>query len=299
MSEWQFIEQLKQMLPEHPLLRIGLGDDTAVMASHPQELLIATDTILEGSHFDLKTASPREIGHKAVAVNLSDIAAMGGIAEGITIALTVGPQQNQSFLSELYDGIVAICQKYQLAIVGGDTTAWKGPLAITVTVFGRPHPLRQPILRSGAKAGDLIIVTGPLGDSLASGRHLRFEPRLDEARKICDILQPHSMIDLSDGLATDLAHICRLSGLAAELDPMAIPLADSLKDLPLEQALERALGDGEDFELCLTISPEDQFRLLSLPFPTYCIGRMVAGSGLRWMDGRSISTQGFEHQFQK
>ncbi|MFW7377658.1 MAG: thiamine-phosphate kinase [Oligoflexus sp.] len=299
MSEWQLIDYIRKAVHDRPLVKQGIGDDTAVLASHPREILVATDTILEGSHFDLKTAHPEQIGHKAVAVNLSDIAAMGGVAESVLIAISAGPQHDQSFLEALFSGIVATCNHHQVSIVGGDTTAWQGGLAITVTVIGRPHPLRQAILRSGAKPGDLIVVTGPLGDSLASGHHLSFQPRLEEARQICNLIQPTSMIDLSDGLASDLGHICRASGVAAILKRSAIPLAASLTHLPREEALNHALGDGEDFELCFTIAEADFTHLQSLPFPLHVIGHMTEGSGISWDHGEAITIQGFEHQFQK
>lgn len=298
MSEWQLIEKIRQGVQDHPLVRVGIGDDAAVLASHPREILVATDTILEGSHFDLKTASPEQIGHKAVAVNLSDIAAMGGIPENILVAISVGPRHDSRFLETLVGGMLTTCDRYQVGIVGGDTTSWSGPLAITVTILGRPHPLRRPILRSGARAGDLIIVTGPLGDSLASGHHLNFQPRVEEARLLCNTLQPTSMIDISDGLASDLGHVCRLSGVAAELDQQAIPLASGLHSLPRDQALARALGDGEDFELCLTIAAEDLVLLKTLAMPFHVIGRMTEGSGLHWQGGEAITVLGFEHRFQ-
>jgi len=296
MSEWQLIEKIRQGAQNHPLVRVGIGDDTAVLASHPREILVATDTILEGSHFDRKTARPEQIGHKAVAVNLSDIAAMGGIPENILVAISAGRNDDQNFLEAVFAGMIATCNRYQVGIVGGDTTSWSGLLAITVTILGRPHPLRRPILRSGARVGDLIIVTGPLGDSLASGHHLNFQPRLNEVRRICNSIQPTSMIDISDGLASDLGHICRLSGVAAKLDRQAIPLAPGLKQLPLDQALVRALGDGEDFELCLTIAAEDLPLMQALSMPFYVVGKIAKGSGLYWQDGETITVQGFEHR---
>lgn len=297
MSEWSLIGSIQRQVGPHPQVRVGIGDDAAVLASHPRELLVACDSILDGSHFDSKTASPEQIGHKAIAVNLSDIAAMGGWPETALLALTVRHGQDHEFLERLIEGMLGTCRQFGVSLVGGDTSSWQAPLAISITIMGRPHPKTGPVLRSGARKGDLIAVTGQLGDSLSSGHHLCFTPRLAEAKLICDNLQPSSMIDISDGLASDLGHICRQSKLGACLKRSHIPVAKTLQKLAPDQALMRALSDGEDFELCFTLAEADLAKLQGIGLQYSIIGHMTAKPGLHWEDGKPIECLGFEHQF--
>lgn len=216
----------------------AIGDDAAVL---PSGLLLATDTLLEGRHF-LPDADPELVGRKAVAVNLSDIAAMGGQPTAITIALTVGRGWDESRLSALLRGARSIAEEYDAAIVGGDTTSWDARLAISVTVLGTAA---TPILRSGGRPGDRLFVSGPLGRSGPTEHHLSFAPRLELGQRLAagvDGFRATAMLDLSDGLSSDVRHLAAASGCGVLLDAALIPRRDGA-------TLDEALGDGEDFEL--------------------------------------------------
>jgi thiamine-monophosphate kinase len=302
-KETAIIAQLSAYCPSNTSVRYGIGDDAAVLAPQPQEQLVCQDMLMEGVHFLLEEHAPARIGHKALAVNLSDIAAMGGVALSATIALALPRSRlSRELIDELYRGFQNLAQSFDVAIVGGDTNIWNGPLVVSVTVIGRTHP-KGAIKRSGAQVGDLIYVTGPLGDSYPSGHHLDFRPRLDEAKLLMDQLHLHSMIDVSDGLGKDLREIAQQSAVRAVLWPEKLPLRASLSSLPAEQARRRALADGEDFELCFTLSIEEAKRLegLRTALPHLrCIGRIISGSGLAWERGpevfEEISIHGYEHQ---
>lgn len=238
--------------------RVGIGDDAAVL---PGGLLIATDTLLEGVHFDA-TATPEQIGHKALAVNLSDIAAMVGTPTAATLALTLPPHWDAAFATRVMDGLLATAVEFGVELVGGDTTRWDGAAALSVTVFGQAD---APVLRSGGRPGDRLFVTGPLGGSLASGRHLTFRPRVAEARAIAAAVPVTAVMDLSDGLSSDLAHLCIASGCGAVIDAAAIPRHDGID-------LAGALSDGEDFELLIAADADDIDGAV-------CVGRLVDRPG--------------------
>jgi thiamine-monophosphate kinase len=199
----------------------------------------------------------------------------------------------------------SLAQRFHVDLIGGDTNAWNGPLVISVTVLGEATS-RGPVRRSGAEPGDAIFVTGALGGSLHAGRHLSPEPRVAEALALHERAPLHAMIDISDGLASDLSHILTESGgLGAVLDESAIPIHPDAQDMSRFDrmaAIEHALGDGEDFELCVVVSPDDAARMLSEPPPgttLFPIGQITAAPGLalRAPDGtlRPISPRGFDH----
>ncbi len=199
----------------------------------------------------------------------------------------------------------SLAERFHVDLIGGDTNAWNGPLVICITLLGEATS-RGPVRRSGAKPGDAILVTGALGGSLHAGRHLSPEPRIAEALALHEKAPLHAMIDISDGLAADLSHILTESGgLGAVLDETAIPIHPHAHDMSGSSALpaiEHALGDGEDFELCVVVSPEDAPRLLAQPPPgttLFPIGQITAAPGLalRAPDGtlRPISRRGFDH----
>jgi thiamine-monophosphate kinase len=189
-----------------------------------------------------------------MSVNLSDIAAMAGrpIAAFVSVAL---PQHGgKEVAEELYRGIREVADAFQTAIAGGDTNSWQGPLAISIALLGESTG-RGPVRRNGAKPGDWIIVTGPLGGSI-TGKHLDFTPRVREAQQLQAVTDVHAMIDVSDGLAADLHHICEESQCGAVLDAAAIPIAATARSLADGKSpLEHALTDGEDFELVLAVPP--------------------------------------------
>lgn len=295
MNEQALIDIIKRKCPSNASVVLGIDDDAAVIRSTQREGLVCTDMLMDGVHFLSKEAHASAIGHKALAVNLSDIAAMGGRALSAYVSLAL-PRDfcTNGFVEEFYQGLSELAQSFDVAIAGGDTNIWKGPLVVNVTVFGESHT-KGPVLRSGAKVGDRIFVSGPLGGSL-SGHHLSFTPRLREARELMDHFRPTSMMDISDGLAKDLREIARLSGVACYLDKTAIPIQSKIASLP--RALEKAMTDGEDFELCFTLNAEDAKRIETDPRFAYCrrIGEVRQGEGLFWTDGNIINLQGYQHK---
>ena len=268
------------------------------------QLVIATDLIAEGVHFEAAT-EPRQIGHKALAVNLSDLAAMAARPVGATVSLLLGSGQQLVHGQAILEGMIPLAKRHNVAIVGGDTNSWDSGTVVSVTVFGAMDD-RQPWLRSGAKAGDIVLVTGTLGGSIA-GKHLGFEPRVAEALALHARYTIHAAIDISDGLSLDLFRMATASGCGAELDLAHIPVSEAataLAEVDGTSALQHATSNGEDFELLLTTSPAEAERIIQ-DQPCGCgitaIGRITAESGL-WQcrgDGRRIpfAPQGFLHRF--
>jgi thiamine-monophosphate kinase len=210
------------------------------------------DQVLDGVHFDSAVHSPRQIGRKAMNRNLSDCAAMACLPAAAVATVALPQGCGMDYARELYLGLEEAAAGFDCPIVGGDTGSWQGKLAVTVTILGRGGGV-EPITRRGAKAGDFIFVTGPLGGSIL-GRHMTFEPRVRLARELAQQSPPSSMIDISDGLSRDLRNICRQSGVGAIVDAQAIPIhADAHK---MGNPLIRAINDGEDYELLLTSSAD-------------------------------------------
>jgi thiamine-monophosphate kinase len=299
MKENKIIEQLMSQCPDNDSVKLGIGDDSAVLKPSDREQLVCADMLMEGVHFMLDAHDIEKIGYKALAVNLSDIAAMGGEALSAYICLALPRARAESrFIERLYSGFASLAQRFQVAIAGGDTNIWEGPLVISVTVVGAVHK-KGAITRRGAQVGDVIMVTGELGGSI-EGHHLDFTPRLTEARALMDGFTLHSMIDVSDGLGKDLRDICRQSGVAACLEADRLPLRSPLLNMPRGEALHHALADGEDFELCFTLSEKEAARLEAQSVvPCHRIGRIVAGEGLYWghdlQKAEPIHILGYEH----
>ena len=250
--------------------RLGIGDDCAILGVDPgTELLVTTDMLMDGRHFRLAEDGPRAVGYKALGVNLSDIAAMAGVPRAaVDRDRACRDRMRPPWRRGVYLGMRELAERFGVDLVGGDTNAWDGPLVISVTVLGEATA-RGAVRRSGARPGDAILVTGPLGGSLFAGRHLRPEPRVAEALAVHQIVPIHALIDISDGLSSDLGHILNESGgLGAVLDEPAIPIHPDAHDASQRDgtsALEHALNDGEDFELCLVVSADDAARLLAAP----------------------------------
>ncbi|MEO6809620.1 MAG: thiamine-phosphate kinase, partial [Isosphaeraceae bacterium] len=283
---------------------LGIGDDCALLRVSPgAEVLATTDMLIEGRHFDFDDATPEQIGFKALAVNLSDIAAMAGIPRFALIALALPRGRAVELAQRVFAGLKPLAERFGVDLVGGDTNAWDGPLVISVTLLGETTA-QGAVRRSGAKPGDLIVVTGPLGGSLL-GRHLRPEPRVEEALALHKIAKLHAMIDLSDGLASDLAHILDESGSpGATLNADAIPIhadAETLASRDGRTPLDHALNDGEDFELCFTIHPDDAGLLIDqrpAHLTLSLIGTIDETPGLRLrVSGEVVplAAQGFDH----
>src|SRR5438105_12786773 len=185
--------------------------------------------LLEGSCFVLKEAGPRRVGRKAMAVNLSDIAAMAGRPVAAVVAVGLPRRGGRALAEELYLGLREVADAFQTALAGGDTNSWDGPLVISVALIGEATP-RGPVTRSGARPGDWLMVTGPLGGSIR-GKHLSFTPRVREAQQLHGLVELHALIDISDGLAADVNHICTESHCGAVLIASAIPLAPATSQL--------------------------------------------------------------------
>lgn len=296
-GEFEFIRQVRATTPPHPRVLVGPGDDCAVLAPGTKPLLVTTDVLTEGVDFILAECGPRAVGRKAMAVNLSDIAAMGGRPTAAVVGVVL--PRGSSIQDELHSGLRDVAGRFGVPLVGGDTNSWTGGLVVSVTVLG--EPIAEPVLRSGAKASDWVFVTGPCGGSIL-GRHLNPTPRLREAEVLVMNFNLHAMIDVSDGLAADLNHICEESRCGAVLDAAAIPIhpdAVELSNRSGKLPLDHALGDGEDFELVFTTDANTGVELLANPpVPVWKIGVCVPEPGL-WLieDGqkRTLAPTGWQH----
>lgn len=262
MGEFDYIRWLRSQITTADLVRVGIGDDCAVLNPSGKATLITTDMLLDGSHFRLADVGPRRVGRKALAVNLSDIAAMGGRPTAAVVSLGLPRDNANEIAAEAFRGIKLLADEFGVAIAGGDTNTWNGPFVLSITLLGEPGPV-GPILRSGARPGDWLLVSGSLGGSIL-GKHLDFTPRVHEALELQDHSQPHAMIDISDGLAADVGHIAEESGHGFVLFAERIPISQAAQSMSDGVSpLQHALGDGEDFELAFTVAPEDGQRLMA------------------------------------
>ncbi|HEX4611607.1 MAG TPA: thiamine-phosphate kinase [Urbifossiella sp.] len=302
MAEFDYISWLRSRTPPDPRVPVGPGDDAAVLAPSGRPLLVTTDLLMDGTDFILTEVGPRAAGRKAMAVNLSDIAAMAGVPTAAVVAIALPRAGGRSVGEELYVGIREVADEFGVAIVGGDTNSWEGALVVSVTLLGEATA-RGPALRSGAKPGDWVMLTGPVGGSLR-GRHLTFTPRVREALRLHNIADLHAMIDLSDGLAADLNHILEESRCGAVLDAAAIPIHPDAIELTRtsgKSALAHALGDGEDFELLFAVSPAAGGQLVrEQPVPGVTLVKIgeCVGAGL-WLEEngtrRPLAPTGWVH----
>jgi len=296
----------------------GVGDDAAVIDHGGDKLtLVSTDMLLEGIHFDMMYTPLKHLGYKAVVVNLSDICAMNGTPKQITVSLGLSSRFSVEALDELYAGIYAACEYYRVDLVGGDTTSSMSGLVISVTAVGEVDR-DKVVYRSGAKAGDLICITGNLGaaylglqilerekqiylsspgvqpdlgdQSYLVGRQLKPEARMDMVELFAkNKLVPTSMIDVSDGLASEIFHLCKQSGLGAFVEESGVPIHPDAEMQAINFNLDPitcALSGGEDYELLFTVDPDDLEKVKFLP-DLYIAGEMTAQA-----DGIKLHTKG-------
>jgi thiamine-monophosphate kinase len=317
LSEFDLIEKyFIQSGPPGENVTLGVGDDCALLQPPVgKELAVTIDTLVEGVHF-ASGIDPEGLGHKALAVNLSDLAAMGAEPAWVTLALTL-PQSDAAWLEGFSRGFLSLASASGVRLVGGDTT--RGPLSITVAAYGFVEP-GKALRRDGARPGDLIYVTGTIGDGgvallAQQGRYrpqqgedelsLRLQrptPRIDVGLALTGIAS--AAIDVSDGLLSDLGHICGNSNVGAELDLDSIPLSAAVSEY-LRQGgeWERVLTGGDDYELCFTASPQGSGALEALGRELDCsltpVGRIVSEAGIRCRtaDGSELSftNSGYEH----
>lgn len=295
------IRRLTAMLPDRRDVKCGAGDDCAVVATGDKrfDLLLTSDPVIHGVHFS-PGAPASAVGHKALARVLSDIAAMGGEPLWALIDVVAPPECPESRIAGIYSGLTRLARRWGVAVVGGDLS--EGPqLELHAFCVGRV-PAGEAALRSGARPGDMIGVTGSLGGS-ALGHHLRFAPRLREGAWLRNRVS--AMMDLSDGLAADLPRLLEASGAGAVLDAASIPISAAVRRMAGSVApLAHALSDGEDFELLFTVRPANAGKLLAQwqrTFRSRCtlIGRVTNETGrieiITKQDRRPLSEQGYEH----
>ena len=295
---------------------LGIGDDCAVL---PQvtgmETLVTTDMLVEGVHFLLEDIDPYRLGWKSAAVNLSDIAGMGGKPVGTFLSVALPKRLDDSFLEGFFKGYKDLSERFDCPLLGGDTTASPDRICINVTVLGACEAGRSR-KRSAAQPGDLVCVTGPLGDSAAGlrvvlervgrnnradtpddeavlvERHYRPMPRVTEGIMLASTPGVNAMMDISDGIGSDLRHILEESGKGARVDVRSLPLSAELRAVCARRGwdpVEPALDGGEDYELLFTCRPDTK-----IPVPYTVIGEILAAPGLRW-EGSDRDFTGFKH----
>lgn len=331
LGEFGLIEHLTQAFPiTQPSTIKGVGDDAAVIDNGPFCTVVSTDMLVEGIHFDLAYTPLKHLGYKAVVVNLSDIYAMNARPKQITVSIAISSKYTVEALDDLYAGIRAACEAYQVDLVGGDTTSSPKGMVISVTAIGQGEKHRLSY-RSGARPGDLICITGDLGASYLGlqllerekriwqehpdvqpnledqkhlvGRHLKPEARRDmiEMFQKADLV-PTAMIDISDGLASELFHICKQSGTGALLEESGVPIHPESQLMALQFKLDPitcALNGGEDYELLFTIDPQDADKVRFLP-DIYIAGEiLVADAGIKLSTKggnlHALKAQGWRH----
>ncbi|TLX20923.1 thiamine-phosphate kinase [Thermomonas fusca] len=306
--EFDLIARIRQRAAARGDVVLGIGDDCALLLPPPgMQLAVTMDALNAGVHFPPETA-PADIGWKALAVNLSDLAAMGAQPAWGTLSLSL-PQGDPGFVDAFFDGFFALAAQHGFALVGGDTT--RGPLSIAITAHGLVEPGRA-LRRDGARVGDDIWVSGTLGDAAGALRQWqagaamspalqarldRPTPRVALGRALRGIAS--SCIDVSDGLLADLAHLCRASGVGAEVDVDALPASAALRNAfdPDTRRVLQAAG-GDDYELCFTAAPAQRAALrqlsATLALSLSCIGSVTAGTGVR-CDGVAAGAGGYQH----
>lgn len=310
------ITRLAKKLPRGPSVIVGVGDDCAVLRSRdPQSyLLFKTDPVIEGTHFVFRSkkkskipaATPFQVGWKAMARNLSDIAAMGGLPKWALVSLGLPAKTNVKVVDEIYRGLNACASRFGAVIVGGDTSQTSDNLFVVVSLIGEVE--RKFLkLRSAARAGQMVFVTGTLGGSIL-GKHLTFTPRIEESQWLVQNFPIAAMIDVSDGLGGDLKRLCEMSRVGFDILADTVPVSEAARKLSHADRcspLEHALRDGEDFELLFTMNAKHTDELLrrwhrQFELPLTPIGVVTKSANrLRLIERdripRLLTKSGYEH----
>jgi thiamine-monophosphate kinase len=331
LGEFGLIRKIQEKVKlENASTVVGIGDDAAVLAPGDKHIVVSTDMLVEGVHFDLTFCPLRHLGYKAVAVNVSDIAAMNAIPTQITVSLAIGSRYTVEAIEDFYEGIRIACENYKVDLVGGDTTSSKGGLVISVTAIGEVAK-GQAVLRSTARPNDLIAVTGDLGAAYLGlqvlerekqvfidnpdmqpdleekeylvQRQLKPEARMDFIHELREIgVNPTAMIDISDGLASELLHICSQSKVGALIYQDKLPADQQVLNTAEEFKLDPVmciLNGGEDYELLFTVQLSDYDKIRNHPDITI-IGKITeAAEGVRLVtpsgNAFPLKAQGWTH----
>lgn len=314
LGEFGLIDRIRKMTSVPDPSWVGIGDDCAVIPLSPEtggapasDLLVSTDMLVEGTHFLMEDISPRQLGWKSAAVNISDIAAMGGKPIATFLSLALPKTLPEQWMQEFMEGYNGISEKFGAALLGGDTTCSPDRICINVTVLGT-CPRGKAKLRSAARPGDLVCVTGTLGDSAAGlrlildgqkgaaprlmDRHYTPTPRVEEGLALSCLPGVHAMMDISDGVGSDLRHILDESGVGARIDTGKLPISKELQDLCIKKGWdprELALCGGEDYELLFTMDPQE-----TPDIPYTVIGEITANPTVTW-EGGSRDYMGYKH----
>lgn len=314
LGEFGLIDRIRKMTSVPDPSWVGIGDDCAVIPLSPEtggapasDLLVSTDMLVEGTHFLMEDISPRQLGWKSAAVNISDIAAMGGKPIATFLSLALPKTLPEQWMQEFMEGYNGISEKYGAALLGGDTTCSPDRICINVAVLGT-CPRGKAKLRSAARPGDLVCVTGTLGDSAAGlrlilggqkgaaprlmDRHYTPTPRVEEGLALSCLPGVHAMMDISDGVGSDLRHILDESGVGARIDTGKLPISKELQALCSEKGWdprELALCGGEDYELLFTMDPQE-----TPDIPYTVIGEITANPTVTW-EGGSRDYMGYKH----
>lgn len=301
--EAEFHRWLRAHVPALPSFPLGLADDAAICSIVSPPMVVTTDLLSDGVDFRLPCDDLRRVGRKALAVNLSDLAAMAAVPAGVVVSIAlpragVGPHSPLDTAIMLYEGLLALTAEFGISVAGGDTNTHDGPLVISVTAFGFVTD-RGPLTRTGGRSGDKLLVTGSLGGSIA-GHHFDFTPRVREALLLHEQFALHAGMDISDGLALDVSRLAAASGCGAVIYPAAVPISAAAREL--SDPLQHALGDGEDFELLLAASADVADALVAaqpLACGITCVGELIAEKGL-WQstnDGNRtpLAATGWQH----
>jgi thiamine-monophosphate kinase len=316
LGEFGLIGQIAKKVAASPSVPLGIGDDAAALIPTPGNVtLITSDMLLEGVHFDLAFCDARSLGRKSLAVNLSDLAAMGAKPRHFLLGIALPPSVAMDVVDGFMAGIIEQAERFGVTLVGGDTCASKGGIAISITALGEQRP-ELVLKRSGAAVGDLVYLTGTVGDSAAglvelrkgvrggylASRQLDPEPRVQAGVALAEAGVASAMIDVSDGVLADLGHICEMSGVGARVSVAALPLSGDYR-VACGDDPTLALSGGEDYELLFCSSPEKRSEveeiLRSVGLPVAVIGEITSGGGVEVVtaDGEKYTpaSRGFDH----